>query len=487
MLAKDLLLVEFRGGSVKPRYLNNIDLAEQIISVFRKSVGKKSKDLKKELLKLEEGRTDFKVVRGLAELVQRKCIFAPYTALDIMKLRRSLFEKGFVKNEEERVLIITNIAKEFGVSNDDVENAIFADLPKEQVLRHLDAPTPKELIRIYNLSVTQTLLFNATEMIFTVGAKYQQIFRTINYLGLMYETDGNEICVSGPVSLLKNTKKYGSSLAKLIPYILQSDKWSIKAKIQMERGNEPRIFTFKLNSTDQISLPIYEPKEEGFDSEVEEQFYKDFRLHASDWEIKREPTFIKAGNYVIIPDFGFFKNGMKLYLEVVGFWTPDYIKKKIKKFNLTDTKIIAAINQNLKCSREDFPGDVIFYRKKIPIKPILDILKREEEKNIKKEIAENQNILIEGDIVDLKIKARKLNISPQAIRQIDIPDYFIIGQKLVSKDFLKELKAEIGKKREFSEVKQILDKYQLTDKALNLIGYKIIWNGLIPGRITKYN
>jgi len=479
-----LLLVNFRGSNVNPRYLHDIDLAEQIITIFNECIGKRSKELKKELMKLESGRVDFKVIRGLAELVQRKCLFAPSTELDIIKIRRALFEKGFVIDEEERDLIIGTIAMDFGVSKNDIENAMFADLPREQVIKQLNATTPGELIRKYNLSITQTLLFNATEMTFTIGANYQQIFRTINYLGLMYETDGKEICVSGPISLIKNTKKYGSSLAKLIPYIIQSDKWTIEAKIQMERGNEPRIFTFKLNSTNQVPLPIYKVKEVGFDSEVEEQLDKDLKLHASDWEIKREPTFIKAGNYVIIPDFGFYKNGIKLYLEVVGFWTPEYIQKKIKKFNLTDTKIIAAINQNLKCSREDFPGDVIFYKKKIPIKPILAILKREEEKKIKKEIAENQSIRIEEEIVDFKTKAKELNISPQALKQIDIPDYFIIGQKLVSKDFLKELKAEIGEKREFKEVKQILDKYQLTDKALNLIGYKIIWKGLIPVRIN---
>ena len=32
---------------------------------------------------------------------------------------------------------------------------------------------------------------------------------------------------------------------------------------------------------------------------------------------------------------------------------------------------------------------------------------------------------------------------------------------------------------------QILDEHQLTDKVLNLIGYKIVWNGLIPVRITE--
>ena len=487
MLAKSLLTVEFRGGSIKPKYLYDCGQAEQIISIFRESKGKKLKKLKREIVRLERGRTDYKLIRALVELIQRRCEFAQSTDLDALEIRRALFEKGFVVDEEKRDIIMGAIAKNYGVSKEDIENAMFADLPKERELKKIDVPTPEELVRKYNLSITQTFLFNATEMMFTVGENYQQIFRSINYLGLMYETDGTEITVNGPVSLLKNTKKYGSSLAKLIPFIIRSNKWSIEAKIEMERGNEPRVFTFKLNSRDNLPLPIYNEEEIEFDSEVEEQFYKDLALYASDWEIKREPTFIKAGNYVIIPDFGFYKNGIELFLEVVGFWTLEYIQKKIKKFNQTDTKIIAAVNQNLKCSREDFPGDVIFYKKHIPIKPVLDILKREEERKIKKEVAKNKTIKIDEDIIDLKTKATELNISSQALEQIEIPRYFIVGKKLVSKDFLDKLKIEIGEKRKFSEIKIILDKYQLTDKALELIGYKVVWNGLIPIKIIENN
>jgi len=487
MLPKNLLTVEFKGGNVKPKYLYDNEQVEQIISIFKGSKGKKLKYLKREIAQLERGRTDYKVIRALAELIKRRCDFAQNTNLDALEIRRALFEKGFVVDEEKRDTIIKSIAKDFGVPKEDIENAIFADLPKEQQLEEINSPTPEELLRKYNLSLTQSLLFNATEMVFTVGDNYQQIFRTINYLGLMYETDGTEILVSGPISLLKNTKKYGNSLAKLIPYIIQSKNWSIEAKIEMERGNEPRIFTFGLNSKDNIPLPISNEKEIEFDSEVEEQFYKDLSLHASDWEIKREPAFIKAGNFVIIPDFGFYKNDIAIFLEVVGFWTPEYIQKKIKKFNQTDTKIIVAVNQNLKCSRADFPGDVIFYKKNIPIKPVLDILKREEEKKIENELANIQTIRIDEDFVDLKTKAKELNLNPKTLEQIEIPGYFIIGSNLISKDFLDKLKVEIGEKRQFSEIKIVLNKYQLTDKALELIGYKIIWNGLIPTKIIEDN
>ena len=76
MLAKNLLLVEFRGSNVKPKYLHNIDQAKQIISIFKENNGKKYKELKKEIAKLERGRMDYKVFRALTDLIQRTCEFA---------------------------------------------------------------------------------------------------------------------------------------------------------------------------------------------------------------------------------------------------------------------------------------------------------------------------------------------------------------------------------------------------------------------------
>jgi len=405
--------------------------------------------------------------------------------LDSKKVRQVVFEQGFVLNKRERDAIILKVANQLGVSRNEVESAIFADMPKEQVLNISELPEPEDLIREYNLSITQTLLFNALELTFTVGSNYQTIFKTINYLGLMYETDGMEIKITGPVSLLKKTRKYGTSLAKLVPFIITSDKWEIEAKIEMVRGNEPRIFTFKMKSTDKILLPHNNFNAIEFDSDVEKQLYNDLKLYAPDWKTKREPTFIKAGNYVIIPDFGFFKNNTKLYLEVVGFWTPEYIQKKIQKFNQTDTKIIIAVNQNLKCSRNDFPGEVIFYKKKIPIKPILKILRREEEKQIQKELIELSSIELSEPIVDLISKAEELNINPHTLERIKIPNYFIVGKKIISQDFLNKLKKKIENKHSFAEIKLILDDYQLTTKLLDLIGFEVIWKGLIPIKVVR--
>ena len=59
-----------------------------------------------------------------------------------------------------------------------------------------------------------------------------------------------------------------------------------------------------------------------------------------------------AGTHVLIPDFRFEKDGMKVYLEVVGFWTPSYLDRKIGKLNLVaGVDMIIAADESLACSR----------------------------------------------------------------------------------------------------------------------------------------
>lgn len=485
MLPKDLLIVIRRQGKIRPKYLKSAGHAEKVIALYTKALNTTYKTIQQGLKNLEHGNSDYKIIRALAQLMERRCQFSSNTTLDPQQVREFLFSEGFVINEEARNKILLKAANTFTTNIKEIEKAMFADLPQEQVLKTCDSPEPFELIEQYNLSQTQTLLFNALELEFTPGGNFQHIFRAINYFGLMYETDGISIKVSGPVSIFSKTRKYGTRLAKLVPYIINTEKWELKAKIEMSWGEERRVYDFHLTSYDGVLFPKREWDLKEFDSEVEERFYNEFKTFLPNWEIKREPTFIKAGNYVVIPDFGFYRYDIKVFMEVVGFWTPSYLKKKIEKLNVAEEDVIVAVNRNLKCSKEDFPGTVIFYEKKIPIKPFITMLRALEQKHIQSQLESLDPIQLQGDIIDMKKKAREMNISLEAFKQMNFSNYKMTGSKLLSTNFLEKLKLEIGSKRDITEIKQILQTYDLDINVLTLLGFKIIWEGLSPQKVVK--
>jgi predicted nuclease of restriction endonuclease-like RecB superfamily len=285
-----------------------------------------------------------------------------------------------VVSDEERQKVISDIAAKYGLSPDDVERDLWADLEENEVLASRDEASPEELIREYNLSSTQTLLFDAARLKFRISGNFQNVFCAIKMLGLMYSVDkGLEVTVDGPASIFKSTRKYGVALAKIIPHIISADEWEINAEI-LEKGaggGVTRLFSMRSTAAHMFPKRAERGMEGTFDSKMEKKFYNAFSsAEKRGWRIKREPTILRAGPYVLIPDFGFELGEKGFYVEIVGFWTPEYIRRKIEKARRleSDRPVIFAVNKHLNCTKEDFGekiDEVFFYSNKIPTEQVM--------------------------------------------------------------------------------------------------------------------
>jgi predicted nuclease of restriction endonuclease-like RecB superfamily len=482
MLPRDLLVVWKRKGAIGPKYLRDTQQAETILQMFTRFQGKKYKELLQELEDAEE--KNFKVVRGLSTLLERRCAFKPSSEIKGRDVRMFLFEKGFVTSAEARKRLLEEAAQQFQVSPQTIEEAFFSDLEEEQVLTDVALLSPDELVRWYNLSLMQTLLFDALELTFWVKDNYQHIFRQMKYLGLMYEIDDG-VKVTGPSSLFKKNRKYGTAMAKLLPVITNAHQWKLQAKIETLVGGEPRVLDFTLDSGNNVLLPHHADPIVHFDSEVEAQFYRDFTALNLGWDLVREPDVVKAGNYVVIPDFGFSKDGLQHYVEIVGFWTPEYLQRKLAKLKETNVPITVIVNETLSCKKEDFPGEVLFYKNRIPMMEIVTILREMEEQQIALEMSTLQEISISEDAVSLQQKAKELCVHPKTLMRMEIPGYHVIGEQLVSQRFLEKVKGEIRPPVDYQTVEEILAKYELTMGVLEYMGYRVIWEGLCPSKVVK--
>jgi len=294
--------------------------------------------------------------------------------------------------------------------------------------------------------------------------------------------------VTGPSSLFRKTKKYGTSLAKLVPKIMKAPSWKLKAQIETTVAGEPRIYIFELSNAKKEFFPeIVETDQEHFDSTVEENFLRRFTSLRKDWEIKREPTILKAGPSVMIPDFSVERRGKKLYIEIVGFWTPEYLEKKTEKINNLQEDIILFVNKELQCTKKTFQKenvDVIFYDKDIPMRPILDRIRRIESKQLQEEKKNLPQIDIEskGDIVSLEDVAREYNVGVEAVTEaVKCSDTGVVVKTMFVKNtILQEIEEKLDQLEDMqlSTVKKVLDEYGLNEAVLGKIGYEIEWKTL---------
>jgi predicted nuclease of restriction endonuclease-like RecB superfamily len=528
--------------------------------------------------------SDYKLVRGFYALLERRCTFksrdsnsdndsgtsstSTIPIIDPPRIRKAIFEesskRGFALTELERREIADSVASKLHLSSHDVVlKAMWSDLDDNLILDHFDAIGPEALVGWYNLSLMQTLLFNCTKLDFYIsgGLNWKRVLRSVKRLGLMYhlqqpqqQQENRIICsLEGPLSLFKLTDRYGTLLAKLLPSIIfSSDKkresgsggeWHLDAWIVRKTMEGRKIYEFKI-SKDEIPELLTDPfpsfpssssteKEAAgssplyndyyiYDSAVEEKFAKRFEQAETGWRLTREPDpLVLSNGGAFIPDFMFEKYDKKIYLEIVGFWTKEYLERKLQKLadifisadsrkkkkttdnnnnnSKADHLLFIAVNEDFACSKSSFSsivpkGQLIFYKNDtVPVKPILDYLKSIDREMIERKV-NDPNLKIELDkdddnnnaVISIYEVAQKYCIPAEVARRISLRDnnekYIEAGMYLIPKSKAHKLESLLAGTSRFIDACSILSKEGIPESChaelIVKLGYDVSWQSI---------
>ncbi|MCF2137593.1 MAG: DUF790 family protein [Candidatus Thorarchaeota archaeon] len=513
MLPSNLLLARRRSGKIEPVWLTPTDTTLAVVSdiqqIFVNAVGRKKTDLDEALHEFEEAsESDYRQVRGIATILERRCVYALDAAIDPQLARRTVFHETantvIPITQEERHATLSRVASQLGVTVEQLENSLYADLKEESKIESFEPLDIHQLIRQYNLEITQTLLFNCTELSFHGSLNWKIIFGLIKWLGLMYDIEEQEegylVTVEGPLNLIKASRRYGTRLAMLLPHIVSAEKWTIHATIADWRDPRNRQeFEFAIYS--KKHGPLLQVSDidtvETYDSSVEERFAQDFRMAKTGWTMSREPRPLKAGTHVMIPDFLFERFGKRIYMEIAGFWTTEYISKKINKLqNLQEVDMIVAADEALACEEMDsLPENihVFYYRRKVPIGPIVHYLRSKEAELTQAHLQqlELDNVQIEPNapVISVSELASQMAITESSLRtflqQRPVTGYRIIGDDLVSDTVLREIDRALHDRLQdgplmLSEAVSIINAWNIEHptSVLEHLGYTVDWTSL---------
>ncbi len=507
MLPSNLLSVWKRKGEIQPRYAkpssNNEEAANILIEAYKSHIGEKKKVLKSLVAELEDKGYEYRFVRALSLLLDRKSTFICQCKVDPVDLRRKIFQAteqfGLPTTSQNRRKILDIVASKMALAVEDVEEDFYSDLDGELVLEKFSAPSASDLLGEYNLGLAQTLLFDATELSFTASGNWQDLFHAIKKFGLIYEVyqdNGLWVKIDGPGSLFKLTRRYGVGIAKLLPIIVANSEWTVRAKVLWRFTNE--ICDFKLESQKHAALLKKQRLPTlSYDSAIEEDFASKFQALTTGWALKREPEPITAGKQVIIPDFSLEKAGIKIYLEIVGFWTEEYLLRKIEKLKQVEVKMLLLVNEALACEKlsalEKRPQlDLIYYRDKISLAPILRYLqtKFEDVKSKEIKLLEGLPIRFTEPVIAFREFADRIGVSAEAARAflaVSPPSgYVALANILVSNEKLLQIGDRINVaisksgKMPLKEAARIIEEEGVDDSAnvLTILGYRIKWRGI---------
>jgi predicted nuclease of restriction endonuclease-like RecB superfamily len=507
VLPSELLAVWKRKGNIWPRYArateDTLEVANNMIEAYKNHVGEKKSVLKTFASELEDEGYEYRFVRGLAHLLDRKSTFKCNDKINPVELRRRIFQTtgklGLATTPERRNGVIETVASELKVTPKVVDEFLYADLDSELILEEFEPPTPDELLKEYNLSLTQTLLFDSTELSFTASGKWQKIFYAVKRLGLIYEVykDGRFwVKIDGPASLFKLTRRYGTATAKLLPTIIANLEWTVEAKILWRYTNE--ICSFKLESwKHRTMLKSFQQPTVSYDSTVEQDFAEQFQGLKTGWQLKREPEPVPAGKQVIIPDFSLEKDGFKVYMEIVGFWTLEYLLRKIEKLKKVEANMLITVNENLACEKltnleKDTQLNIIYYHDKIPLAPVLRYLERAFQgiQAKQKDFLKNLPVIFTEAVVNYDEYASRIGVSTEAVKaalaEKPPEGYTVMPNGLVRKDKLEQIKKKIEEQLDLTgrlplpHAIEIIESEGVADatKSLETLGYKILWRGI---------
>ena len=341
MLTGKLVRVRFARDHIVPQYLDVADLqwldvAEQLLGIFRASNGSTRGQLEEEIDDLFGDLPQPLIHNGLAKLLEDRCEFEVQSSLPPEEVREAVFIAAAKKRQavlEEigqsfsRTEIIQSIATDLKSDAEQVEASLFADLKSEQRLTQFRDTTPERLLERYNVALAQAILLRSTGLEITIGgetpARYRQLFRQIKFHRLICNIElvkGNtyRLSLDGPLSLFSATQKYGLQLALFLPTLLLCKQFDLKAKLRW--GAERKDKVFHLSAKDglvshQAETGAYVPPEVPM-------FVETFQKKIADWEISDQTEIIPLGKNVWIPDYRLVHRatGHVVLLDILGFW-----------------------------------------------------------------------------------------------------------------------------------------------------------------------
>ncbi|EMA29472.1 DUF790 family protein [Haloarcula japonica] len=519
MLTKDLLRVSRVGGY----HLQFADadaerLAARVLGIYQGHVGQSRETLETALADLEREADDFKLVRGLAKLVEREATFETQAPIDPVRARRRVFEAAAdigVVSEAERGRALSEAAAHFGTDAEELAAALYADRESRQILTDVDSRWgPAELRTQYNLSLAQTALFDATE-VRVRSSDPKGLISAVKRLRLMYEIrrteGGREVVVTGPDALFSNTRRYGTRFARLLRTVATASEWELTATID-DRGTEREL---TLSDSD-LSVPGVEPVAEvSYDSGVEADFAGRFGTLDLGWDLIREPEPLAAGEHVVIPDFAFewrpsadtgvrdterrvadsdepsHDAPFRVFFEIMGFWTPEYVAKKLARLDaLEDVEMLVAVDESLGVGEEIEATDnrAIPYAGTVSVKDVRDALRPYEERLVRESAAAIPDELRpEAPVISLADLAAEHGVSEGALADVSFPAHERVGRTLVDPAVLEELAEAIQPGMAYETATDRLADYGIEDDsaALARLGYRVAWAGLGSGTIES--
>jgi len=378
-------LASFRvvDGEIVPDWLSPIDhpwlrdLLDRVVACAGRRVHDLDEELRRPTVRVVPTRRlkmARAVIRGLVDTRLARTAIEPTDVRDALLHASSAARHTGTWSRDD---VLLQVARAMHTDGSTLERCLFLDLPPERlVVLPTPVPAPADLVLLTNLALVQTLVLRAASLRIRAFGSSRDLVRYVRLRGLLCVArrvpSGVELEVSGPVALFRRTTLYGRASASLVPRLPWCERFDFEARCVV-RDTEAVL---RLGPSDPI-FPAAPPKQ--FDSRVEEGFARDLTRRFPDWTLVREAEPVDLDGTLVFPDFTLFRDAephVRWTIEIVGFWTPEYLRTKLDRLARAGScRWIACIDERLNCGDTDLPPTlrVVRYRRRIDPSVVIEI------------------------------------------------------------------------------------------------------------------
>lgn len=395
MLTSEQSIVEYKDGRAIPDRLTQAthrhyrDYAERMLAVYRDGAGRRRRDLHKtiEAIFADEPDCPVRRIQAFCKLLDDAAVYRADPAGKASKLRLEVFSlaarlQPLVQEpdrlfEHQEAQAKAKLAQKMGMPWDQIEAALYSDVLAFQQLESFPGyPDAGTFLSRYNVAQLQAALYSAERVVVTATRDLKTIVRYAKLAHLLHEIEQlgpsrYRIVFSGPASVLRETRRYGVNFARFLPALLACKDWELAATVQT-----PWKATAKLLISDADRFTSHLPAPQEFDSALEESFADKFGPARNGWRLIREGDILYEHQATFVPDFTFrHDDGTEVFLEIVGFWTPEYLEEKrrtLRRFQRH--RILLAVPKDSLRENAQITNQVVVYKTSLKIEPVLTAL-----------------------------------------------------------------------------------------------------------------
>jgi uncharacterized protein len=337
MLNRQLLRYKIKGDQLEPQLLRDTpairELAEALLLHFRAHIGHTMGDAVDNALPILHRSRSLIIARGVQKIILDDTEVHEPASLET--LRAQAFDacaQQLSAPLSDSDAHAARIAEHVGSNATELRAQLYSDLPDNACLTQTPTWNATQLIERYNRALLQGLLLHAQSMTITVwdndtGLR-RQLMKALRFRRLLADiqrtSDGTmRIIISGPLSIIEQSNRYGLQFALLLPALACAKRWELRADIKLPQ-QQPATLTLDNSTPIQGDSPFlrYIPPEMLAAEETLKQRYPA-------WSWQDAPLITHASGEIIVSDWCVVVNKQPVTIELCHRWHDHAVERRL--------------------------------------------------------------------------------------------------------------------------------------------------------------